>query len=119
MICWYSQRANGRDLGNLQDGISITRVMEAAIFRPAILSISRHKIEFKLNQIKDHLMNTVEATCRGDPGAVYLTSTVRQASFATQGKNFITKASILESLHTFENEKRHIHRVFWTDRLDS
>ena len=90
--------------------------MEAAIFRPTILSISRHKIEFKLNQIKDHLMNTVEATCRGDPGAVYLTSTVRQASFATQGKNFITKASILESLHTFENEKRHIHRVFWTDR---
>ena len=80
------------------------------------LPIFRHKIEFKLNQIKDHLMNTVEATCRGDPGAVYLTSTVRQASFATQGKNFITKASILESLHTFENEKRHIHRVFWTDR---
>jgi hypothetical protein len=40
---------------------------------------------------------------------------VRQASFATKGKNFITVASILESLHTFENDKRHIHRVFWTD----
>jgi len=62
------------------------------------------------------LMNTVEATCRGDPGAVFLTSTVRQFNFATQGKNFITKASILESLHTFENDRRHIHRVFWTDR---
>ena len=89
---------------------------ESSYLETNYLPIFRHKIEFKLNQIKDHLMNTVEATCRGDPGAVYLTSTVRQASFATQGKNFITKASILESLHTFENEKRHIHRVFWTDR---
>lgn len=81
-----------------------------------VQAINRHKMEFKLNQIKDHLMNTVEATCRGDPGAVYLSSTVRSAVYATQGKNFITKASILESLHTFENDRRHIHRVFWTDR---
>ncbi len=81
-----------------------------------VQAINRHRIEFKLNQIKDHLKNTVEATCRGDPGAVFLTSTVRQSNFATQGKNFITKASILESLHTFENDRRHIHRVFWTDR---
>ena len=33
-----------------------------------------------------------------------------------QGKNTVTKASVLESLHTFENERRHIHRVFFTDR---
>ncbi len=81
-----------------------------------VQAINRHRIEFSLNQIKDHLMDTVEATCRGDPGAVFLTSTVRQFNFATQGKNFITKASILEQLHTFENDRRHIHRVFWTDR---
>ena len=29
-------------------------------------------------------MNTVEATCRGDPGAVFLSSSVRQPIFATQ-----------------------------------
>ncbi|TRY74425.1 hypothetical protein TCAL_00656 [Tigriopus californicus] len=81
-----------------------------------VQAINRHKIQFSLNQVKDHLMHTVEATCRGDPGAVFLTSSVRQFNFATQGKNFITKASILESLHTFENDRRHIHRVFWTDR---
>ena len=56
---------------------------------------------------------------RGDPGAVFLSSTIRSAVYATQGKNHITKSSILESLHTFENEKRHIHRVFWTDREGS
>ena len=81
-----------------------------------VQAINRHKMEFNLNQIKDHQKNTVEATCRGDPGAVFLSSTVRSAVYATQGKNLITKASILESLHTFENDKRHIHRVFWTDR---
>ena len=81
-----------------------------------VQAINRHKIEFKLTQIKDHMMDTVECTCRGDPGAVFLSSTVRSAVFATQGKNMITKASILESLHTFENERRHLHRVFFTDR---
>ena len=60
--------------------------------------------------------NQVECTCRGDPGAVFLSSTVRSAVFATQGKNMITKASVLESLNTFENERRHLHRVFFTDR---
>ena len=81
-----------------------------------VQAINRHKIEFKLTKVKDHLLNTVEATCRGDPGAVFLSSTVRSAVFATQGKNTITKASILESLHTFEKVDKHIHRVFFTDR---
>ena len=40
-------------------------------------AINRHKMEFKLTQLKDHLMNTVEATCRGDPGAVFVTSSIR------------------------------------------
>ena len=56
-----------------------------------VQAINRHKIEFSLNQIKDHLMNTVEATCRGDPGAVFLSSTVRSAIYATQVKDFRTK----------------------------
>jgi hypothetical protein len=41
-------------------------------------------MEFSLVQLKDHLKNTVEATCRGDPGAVFLSSTVRTSIFATQ-----------------------------------
>ena len=89
-------------------------VTDSAYF--PVQAINRHKIEFKLTQIKDHRMDTVEATCRGDPGAVFLSSTVRSAVYATQGKNMITKASILESLNTFENERRHLHRVFFTDR---
>jgi len=44
----------------------------------------RHKMEFSLVQLKDHLKNTVEATCRGDPGAVFISSTVRTSIFATQ-----------------------------------
>ena len=55
-----------------------------------VQAINRHKIEFSLNQIKDHLMNTVEATCRGDPGAVFLSSTVRSAIYATQVLDFRT-----------------------------
>lgn len=43
-------------------------------------------MEFSLVQLKDHLKNTVEATCRGDPGAVFLSSTVRTSIFATQVK---------------------------------
>jgi hypothetical protein len=41
-------------------------------------------MEFSLVQLKDHLKNTVEATCRGDPGAVFLSSTVRTSTYATQ-----------------------------------
>ena len=36
--------------------------------------------------------------------------------FGTQGKNLVTRASILESLYDFEESKKHVHRVFWTDR---
>ena len=28
----------------------------------------------------------------------------------------MTKASVLDSLNVFEEKKRHVHRVFWTDR---
>ena len=50
-------------------------VTDSAYF--PVQAINRHKIEFKLTQIKDHRMDTVECTCRGDPGAVFLSSTVR------------------------------------------
>ena len=75
-------------------GIILEIPSEIVNYLTNILSFSkifRHKIEFKLTQLKDHRMETVEATCRGDPGAVFLSSTVRSAVFATQGKNMITK----------------------------
>ena len=58
-----------------------------------------------------------EATCRGDPGAVFLVSTMRHATFPAQGINTITKALLLKNLHTLEkSDKRHLHRVVMTDR---
>ena len=58
-----------------------------------------------------------EATCRGDPGAAFLISTMRTSTFPAQGINTITRALLLKSLHKLErNDKRHLHRVFLTDR---
>ena len=79
-------------------------------------AINRHKIEFSITQLKDHSQKSVEATCRGDPGAVFMVSTPRQFLYGAQGKNLITKASIMESLNSFEENSRHVHSVFWTDR---
>ena len=62
-------------------------------------------------------MEKCEATCRGDPGAVFLISTMRHVTFPAQGINTITSTSFLKNLHKLEeNEKRHLHRVFLTDR---
>ena len=58
-----------------------------------------------------------ETTCRGDPGAVFLISTMRTSTFPAQGINTITRPLLLKSLHQLErNEKRHLHRVLLTDR---
>ena len=58
-----------------------------------------------------------EATCRGDPGSVFLVSTMRTSTFAAQGIHTITRPTLLKHLHKLErNEKRHLHRVFLTDR---
>jgi hypothetical protein len=65
-------------------------------------AINRHKIEFRLNQVKDHSMGTVEATCRGDPGAVFMVASTRQFVYGSQGSNLVTKAMVLDRLHSFE-----------------
>ena len=58
-----------------------------------------------------------EAKCIGDPGAVFLISTMRHVTFPSQGINTITRTLLLKNLHKLENnEKRHLHRVFLTDR---
>ena len=62
-------------------------------------------------------MKKCEATCRGDPGSVFLVSTMRTSTFAAQGISTITKSLLLKHLHKLErNEKRHLHRMFLTDR---
>ena len=43
-------------------------------------AIKRHEIELSTNQVKDHKQETVEVTCRGDPGAVFLTATMGSPS---------------------------------------
>ena len=47
-------------------------------------AIKRHEIELSTNQVKDHKQETVEVTCRGDPGAVFLTATMRESLFPQQ-----------------------------------
>ena len=58
-----------------------------------------------------------EATCRGDPGAAFLVSTMRTSTYAAQGINTLTKPLLLKNLHKLEqNDKRHLHVVYLTDR---
>ena len=58
-----------------------------------------------------------EVTCRGDPGAVFLVSTMRTITFPSQGINTITRTLLLKNLHKLEKtEKRHLHKVLLTDR---
>ncbi len=81
-----------------------------------VQAVNRHPIEFKLSHRKDHTMETVEATCKGDPGAIFLVSSLRSYLFPGQGQNQITLTSMVESLHTLEATTRHIHKVFYSDR---
>ena len=80
-----------------------------AAFYP-VNAINRHKIHFGITQLKDHSQMSVEATLRGDPGSVFMVSTPRQFLYGAQGKNLVTKASIMESLYEFEENSRHVHR---------
>ena len=90
-------------------------LLSDAAFYP-VNAINRHKIHFGITQLKDHTQMSIEATLKGDPGSVFMVASHRQFLFGSQGKNLVTKASILESLYNFEERKNHIHRVFWTDR---
>ena len=74
-------------------------------------------IYLQVGQFKNKYMLKCETTCRGDPGAVFLISTMRTSTFPAQGINTITRSLLLKNLHQLErNEKRHLHRVLFTDR---
>ena len=90
-------------------------IVSDSIFLP-VSAIKSHEIELKTIQIKDHKMESVELTCRGDPGAVFTTATMRTWLFPAQGIHTITKALLLKNLHDFGEGKSHVHRVFWTSR---
>jgi len=81
-----------------------------------VQTVSKQNIEFKLSHRKDHTMETVEATCKGDPGAIFLSSSLRSYLFPGQGINHITKFSLLENLQTLEKTTGHIKKVFFSDR---
>jgi len=99
--------------------------------------IKSHSIDLQLNQVKDHLKNTVEVTCRGEPGqlnlsktkqnfnhreiwknsgANFLVSTMRIFNHPAQGIHFLTKPLLLKRLHSFEKDKRHIRKISTTSR---
>jgi hypothetical protein len=54
----------------------------------------------------------VEVTCRGDPGANFMVSTMRIFNFPAQGIHTLTKTLLLKRLHSFEKDKRHIRCRF-------
>ena len=91
------------------------QLLTDSVYYP-VQAVNGHRIEFKLSHRKDHSMETVEATCRGDPGSIYLASTLRSYLFPGQGKNQITKVDLIESLFRLEKGKRQIHKVFFSDR---
>lgn len=90
-------------------------VVTDSVFIP-VEAIKGHEIEFYANQVKDHSMNTVELTCRGDPGAVFMIATMRVGQFPAQGVFGLTKAYLMENLHKFEEGSKHVHKVLRTDR---
>jgi hypothetical protein len=91
------------------------QLLTDSVYYP-VHALNRHHMELKLRHRKDHSMETVEATSRGDPGSVYLASTLRSYLFPAQGKNHITKAGLIDSLYSLEKGRRQIHKVFFYDR---
>lgn len=81
-----------------------------------IETLNSHEIEVSTVQVKNHLMSSVELTCRGDPGSVFLVSTMRHLTFPAQGSYTLTKALLLQNLHNFEvGSENHLHKVASTD----
>ena len=50
-----------------------------------VTTLNSHKVFVDTVQVKNHVMSSVELTCRGDPGSVYLVSTCRHSTYPAQG----------------------------------
>ena len=67
-------------------------------------------------QLKNHLMSSVELTCRGDPGSAFLVSTMRHSTYPAQGSYTLSKSLLLENLHNLElDSDGHLHKVATTN----
>ena len=60
-------------------------IVSDSVYLP-VEAIKRHEIELSTNQVKDHKQETVEVTCRGDPGSVFLAATMRESLFPQQAR---------------------------------
>ena len=94
------------------------KVISDSAYYP-VASINSHPVEVQTVQVKNHLMSSVEVTCRGDPGSVFLVSSTRHSTYPAQGSNTITKSLLLENLHNLEaNASNHLHKIASTDIQD-
>ena len=85
-----------------------------------VATINSHTVEIKPVQLKNHLMSSVEITCRGDPGSVFLVSSTRHSTYPAQGSNTITKGLLLDNLHNLEvNASNYLHKIASTDIYES
>ncbi|KAG0724718.1 CD109 antigen [Chionoecetes opilio] len=78
--------------------------------------ISRHKTKLVINQDKDHSVRSVELGTYSTAGAFYGVSGVREFTYAMQGGNELSHASVLHSLHGFTNNTRTLHKMAWRPR---
>ena len=95
------------------------KVLSDSAYYP-IATINSHPVEIQAVQLKNHLMSSVEITCRGDPGSVFLVSSMRHVTYPAQGSNTITKGLLLENLHNLEvNASNYLHKIASTDIYES
>ena len=79
-------------------------------------TLDNHQVTIDTVQLKNHLMSSVELTCRGDPGSAFLVSTMRHSTYPAQGSYTLSKALLLENLHNLElDSNEHLHKVATTD----
>ncbi|KAL7646788.1 UNVERIFIED_CONTAM: hypothetical protein RMT77_002043 [Armadillidium vulgare] len=79
-------------------------------------SISRHKVRLHINMDKDHTLNTVEMGTYSSAGSFFGISGTRNYTYAMQGGNELSHSSVLETLHSFTNQTRPIHKMVWRSR---
>ncbi|XP_043206412.1 CD109 antigen-like [Amphibalanus amphitrite] len=75
--------------------------------------INRGRTKLVLNQHKDHSKNTVELGMWSTPGATFCTNSMRGYLYSVQAEHELSRASVLASLHSFENTPRAVHRAVW------
>jgi len=76
-------------------------IVSDSVFTP-VDHINRHKIDMKLNQVKDKSKDTVELRFLGDPAAYFGVNSQRTVRTAVQAGNDLTKTRVLSQLFALE-----------------